>query len=108
MLLHSDTCNIKMEKAATLIRDLTDSCCSVCSLVLQSLMVQSKEDVRNRWERSTLEGGRRGVRKRGREGEGEGRERGEEERKWEGGKEGEKEEREREGKEEEEEGEGRS
>ena len=59
LLLHIDTCNIEMKKAVTLIRELTDSCCSVCSFVLQSLMVQSKEDVRNRWERSTLEGGRK-------------------------------------------------
>ena len=36
-------------------QELTESCCSFCSLVLQSLMVQSKEDVRNRWERSALE-----------------------------------------------------
>ena len=32
---------------------LTVSCCSFCSLVLHSLMVQSKEEVRKRWERST-------------------------------------------------------
>ena len=51
-------------------QELTESCCSFCSLVLQSLMVQSKEDVRNRWERSALEREekKRGGRERGRRG----------------------------------------